>query len=145
MENVSLLFDESGELLGELSTRDGAYQHTMLTRVGEERLGDPLTAWQTQGVPIGSRRIQFRDSRCLSAIDDWLRCMKMELYPTTDLLLECWQILASHSLAAHERRDVLRSLRGASPQELAAWRLRLDDCFERSQCGGLRRRAFMDA
>jgi len=131
METVSLLFDDVGEFLGELSTREGAVQHAMLTRVGEERLGDHFAAWQTQGVPIGERRISFRDTRCFFAIHDWLRCMKMELYPTTAILLECWQIIASHPLAAQERCEVFRSLRGASSQEIAAWRLQLDDLVKR--------------
>lgn len=126
METVSFLFDASGELLGELFTRDGAYHQAVLTSRGEALLGDHFSSWQTQGVPIGQERVLFRHMHCLRAIDGWLKCMGMELLTTSPVILECWHVLARHPMSASERRDVLRSLVVAPPADIAAWRMRLD-------------------
>lgn len=143
METTALLFDRNYAFLGEVATRDGVLVRAMLTVEGERQLGAHLTDWQTRGVPVlrevlvtepekhstifYQERVQVRDREFVQALRHWLEKHGMALVSVNHTALECWERITRLPLEPRERFSMIVTLRGASEENVVAWKRALEE------------------
>ena len=135
MEQTALLFTNLGEFLGEVGLRDGAFASVVLTRQGEELMGDAVASWQTMGVPFKhvdsspsfEENVSLRHKDFFLAMLQWAKDRSIDVIEVTQEVLECWQLMARLPLDAMQRYAMLRALRGLETAERNEWRSALRD------------------
>lgn len=129
MLNTVLLFDRDAELLGELQTENGSFVCVYLSSAGEERIGEDVARWQTEGIPYHSqernltieRPLPLRHPRCVDAVSQRLVCdggACVELQPA---LLAFWTLISRAPFEPAERLSLIRAAHVVRPAKQQEW------------------------
>lgn len=153
MEQTSLLFTNQGEFLGEIGTRAGAFARVILTRQGEELMGDAVSSWQTIGVPLRyehasptfEESVSMRHKDFYKAMSQWSHDHSIDVLNVDEDVLVCWQLMARLPLDALQRYAMLRTLRSVDVAERKNWLNALQDADAAVQAEQEKTRAMLAA
>ncbi|MFZ2803589.1 MAG: hypothetical protein WA001_00015 [Patescibacteria group bacterium] len=143
MHNVSILFDDAGHVLSELSTWNGGFSAATLTVFGETVLGHHLKEWQTQGIPTmqeaisNDRRattyrlfedhVKMRDALFLLSLGQWMRNRGMRILTLPGGGVHAWEKMSVLPLSEMERFHMLYAFCGLPKADAIDWMKAIDD------------------
>lgn len=141
---LSLLFNQTHQLLGEVITEQGALRQFVLNQQGETVLGTICEMWQTRGVPVrkeltvdkadGSReitfyleRVQARTPDFFAALSEWGEEHSIVVLSIQEKTIGLWEMLVQLPLDPSERFAFLIALKHTPPDLLGEWRKALEE------------------
>lgn len=135
MPIASLLFDQRQVFLGEVMTRDGAFERVLLNAEGERKIGPHLTDWQTRGIPVTrevmqrgdvdvffQERVPVRSHEFFTAFDRWVALHGLVMVTIKSEDVSTWEGMVRLPLDDKERFSMLVAMRNASDEMHASWR-----------------------
>ncbi len=120
---LCVVFSETGEFLGELTTSAGKFSNMKLSVVGEDVLGEEVQNWQLMGLPASSeqeRPVMLRDERFLDTFIDWCDANGCKTTILLEPQIDLWTDVQNLPLADEERPETIERLS----------RLPVDSAFE---------------
>lgn len=143
MEQLTLIFDGACTYLGELGTQDGVFTRCMLSREGEEQLGDSIEDWQTQGIVVlehkaGSakngtdpivvdRRIQPREPEFEKAFTHWSALHGLKILSVPEDAISCWEKILRLPFHPIERYAMMSAVCRLQKRDIQQWMGALDE------------------
>lgn len=110
---LSVVFSESGDFLGELTTMAGRFSDLKLSVAGEDVLGEKVHDWQLMGVPPASqqnRPVMLRDDDFLDAFIGWCEAEGFRTVTLLEPQISLWTAVQCLKLSDEERPEAIERL-----------------------------------
>jgi hypothetical protein len=141
-----LLFEPSGEFLGEVEAHDGACDRILLTPTAKKEWGEEVTRWDVEGIPVrfeahegtgdsqksvfGMRNVPLSDEEAVDALRMWCQDHELVLVQIPSRVHgECWEILTKLPLIPLDRFRMIASIVRANTEELITWQQLLSEAL----------------
>jgi len=143
---LHLLFDQRYAYLGDVSMSKGIFSNAALTKAGEERLGQKIASWRSEGIPVraeifgtadrpkdivfGKEFVQTADKRFEEALRKWADDECLLVLSMNREAASCWDLLIRLPFEGEERFALALSLSKATRPQLEKWRENLEKVIE---------------
>ncbi len=143
MKNITLIFSENAEHLGELLTQDDMLMRFVLTQPGEVLLAHEVEDWQTSGITVFrdvttkrkegilhqalKQQISPRDAEFLTAFRHWASEHALRLITLRSDAVPCWEKILMLPFESEERFAAVFALSRLSVEDIGAWSDMLDE------------------